>query len=85
MCPASALTIYEWSEIIAPQSKPASDDIIQIDWKAEIALNDLDPDEPIEISWPDKPTLRTTARKLMIGRGLPGFLTLDQVEFIFSD
>lgn len=85
MCAASAMRrdIYEWADAATEEAEP--DPSIQIDWKAEITLADLLPDEPIEISWPDRPPLYTTARKLMRDRSLPGFLTLDQIEFIFSD
>jgi hypothetical protein len=54
-------------------------------FKSETVLGDLDPDHPLEIERPGKPSLKTTPRELITQARLPRFLTLDQVEFAFSE
>ena len=54
-------------------------------WKSETTLGDLPPDQPLEIKRANQTPLRTTPRELINQARLPSFLTLDQVEFAFSE
>jgi hypothetical protein len=49
------------------------------------SLMDLDPDQGIEITREGMPTIYTTVRELIEVDKLPAFLTLDQVELVFSE
>ena len=53
-------------------------------WKNEICLCDLHPDQGIEISFADRPTIFTTPRELVRAGRMPAFLSLAEVEFAFS-
>lgn len=54
------------------------------EWKNEICLRDLHPDQGIEISRKGSVTIFTTPRELMRAGRMPAFLSLAEVEFAFS-
>lgn len=54
-------------------------------WKAETQLKELHPDELLTIMRPGQPALRVTVRELIEEAGISGALTIEQVEWAFSD
>ena len=54
-------------------------------WKAETMLKELHPDEVLAIVRPGQATLHLTVRELIHEARISGTLTIEQVEWAFSD
>ena len=54
-------------------------------WKAETMLKELHPDEVLTITRPGKTPLHLTVHELINEARISGTLTIEQVEWAFSD